>query len=357
MHLRLLLTLFTTTSILLASDPSRLEHNFVQNPYQSDHYIEYFLKKPAEEGPYPVIFLLHGHNDEGAACFVNKCLDIFTHEKILPIAISMPGYGRSDGTRDFAGPDTQKAIVAVIDHFSRCDFVDETRMGVYGISKGAILASLLQCYSPPLKLQILESGCYDLTERLNQLPSYLDGILENMLRVTGGKKQDLLERSALYRTQYISSKTLILQGEFDDRKGLPSAKALHEKLLAEGKESLLRIFPTAHRIGPAKWEVIRPYLRNHFFEKYGIGIDIDNIPPALQVRKIIPNSPAAESERLQLGDAILAISPHNDHEEIDVLNMPRNQFIQLVLGAKGTLLRLRVQHLDLSCEEIILMRR
>ena len=189
------------------------------------------------------------------------------------------------------------------------------------------------------------------------MPDYLNKIKENIATETGGTAADLIERSAIYHTEHIHSKTLILLGEFDDRRTLPSSIALHEKLLAEKKDSRIKIYPNElHTLSTDKWGTIIPFLREHFFHLYGIGINVSLIMPAIQIAKIHPNSPAALSEKLHVGDIILGISPHNDDHEIDTLRMPAPQLVSLMLGKKGTTVRLHVQHFDKTYENIVIER-
>lgn len=352
-------------SVLIASiygDDLQIEHSFIDNPNQSHQRIEFFTLKPQGTGPFPVIFLLDGYqtpeNSLGGKQLVDLgYLNTFVKEGIVAISISKPGFGNSEGSRDFSGPNSQKAIAAVIKHCAQLPFVDSKRMGIYGISRGATLASMVHKYSLPLSLQILEGGWYDLTSCISLMPGYLEKIKENILIETNGSQKDLIERSAIHNTQYINAKTLILLGEFDDRRTLPSSQTLHEKLIAEGKDSRIKIFPNElHILSRDKWSTIIPFVRQHFFNLYSIGINVSLIMPANQIARIHPNSPAELSGRLKVGDVILRISPNNDENEIDVLRMPENQVISLILGKKGTNVRLHVQHFDQTFEDIVIKR-
>lgn len=353
--------LFSNTGQPILNQSPRIEEGFIIHPDTTHEKIEYFLLKPTGEGPFPVIYIIHGSQADipgtGAKQIVDSgYLQKFVYEGILAVAISMPGYGHSNGDRDFCGPHTQKAIAAVIDYFSHLTFVDQNRMGIYGISKGAILSSVIHNYYPHLMFQILEAGTYDLPIRRFQLPAYLEPLLQNMV-YEAGNDEALKERSAVYHTHNVIANTLLLQGEIDDRKGLSSARRLHALLLSEGKLSKLKIFPkTPHHLSFEKWDSIIPFVRQNFFQIYGIGIKVTQSNPVIQVTEIYADSPADKIGKLQIGDAILGISPHNDDQEIDAINLPIQSFIPLVLGKKGTSLRLYVQHLDLSCEELVIER-
>lgn len=354
--------LFFALWIMTCSSLFAVEAFIIENPYQPDKNIEFFVKKPERAGSYPVIFLLHGYqpeeNSSGGRQLVDYgYLDRFVEEGIVAVSISIPGFGRSNGERDFSGPESQKAVASVIEYVASLGCADPTRMGIYGISRGATLASLVPIYYPELTVLILESGEYDVTNRRALLPEYLSGMRDNLLQEVGADDEDYIARSALYNTSSIQSTTLLLHGEFDDRRGLPSAVALQAQLLQEGKECLLKIYPNeGHALFQEKWDAIIPFVRQQFFNKYGIGIKITPPTPALQICKIHADSSASKSGRLKVGDAILTISPNDDEEEIDVLGMPVKQVIRYLLGEKGSRVRLQVQHFDLTYENVLLER-
>lgn len=348
--------------LMTCAHASPIEQSFIPDPERSDHRIEFFTLRPKGDGPFPVLFLLHGHQPPqqslgGKQLTQLPWLNRFLSEGIVSVSISIPGFGNSDGDRDFCGPDSQKAIAAVIEHFRHLPYIDSQRMGIYGVSKGATLASMVHSYTSCLALQILEAGWYDLTTCLDLLPDYLEKIKMNLILETGGSISALKQRSAVYHLQSQPAETLILVGELDDRRTLPSAKAFHEKLCACGKNCQLKVYPNElHCLSNEKWETILPFIRAHFFDTAGIGINPVFIMPAIQVAKILPGSPAAQSGKIKVGDVVLRVSPNNDEEEIDTLRMDLSQFISLILGKKGSAIRLHVQHFDQTQEDIILRR-
>lgn len=347
--------------ILLAPIQAKaaVEQLFIPN---NEDTIECFLLKPARETSSPVIFLLHGYqppeNGIGGKQLVDYgYLQPFAKEGIVAVSISMPGYGNSTGFRDFGGPDSQKAIIAVIDYVKNLPFVDSSRMGIYGISRGAQLAGMVTSRYPNMKLQILESGFYDLISFQTDTPNYLEGIRKSIVVEGGTNLEALIERSLIYHIDEINASTLILQGEFDDRRQLPAAQIIHEELIKRNINSRLVMFRNElHELPKDKWDVILPFVRQHFFNLYGIGIKVSDAIPAIQIAKIHPGSSAENIQKLKIGDALLSISPMNDDTEISLLRMPVDQFISLVLGKKDTELRLQVQHFDLSIEDIVIKR-
>lgn len=143
-----------------------------------------------------MVFLLHGMQVEkgslGGKQLITKMISKFLlNEGIMVVSISVPGFGNSEGVRDFSGPFSQQAVLDVIAYFKKLPFVDPTRLGIYGISRGAILASMISVNNSDLILQVLESGNYDQVSRRSMMPDYLDGILENLFKESGGSKAAL----------------------------------------------------------------------------------------------------------------------------------------------------------------------
>ena len=107
---------------------------------------------------------------------------------------------------------------------------------------------------------------------------------------------------------------------------------LVQTLLSEEKNSVLKVFTgSPHQLPKEKWETIIPYVREQFFDLYGIGIKLTKTNPAIQISKIQKGSPADISKKLRKGDAILIISPNNQDEKINSLGMSPNDLIPLIL--------------------------
>lgn len=324
--------------------------------------VEYFLLKPEGNGPFPVMFLLHAYqhpeiSNGGKELVETGYLERFTKQGIVAVAISVPGYGKSTGPRDFCGHDSQDAVIAVINHIKNLSFIDGSKMGIYAYSRAVPLAAMVSSRSPSLSIQILESGFYDLIAFKSNSPDYMKILIENILDESGGTNEDLKERSPIYHSHEMKAATLILQGELDDRRQLPYAQKFNEQLQKQGVETRLVIYPEqTHYLSPERWETIIPFVRKHFFDLYGIGINITRAKPAFQILKKLPNTPAAKLDNLKVGDAILSISPQNDETEIPVLRMPQGEFVSLLLGKKDSEVRLHIQHFDFSTEDIVIKR-
>lgn len=232
---------------------------FLPHPAESTKRIEYFLAQPHGAGPWPMLVFVHGHQDGdrpgGAVYATTGMLQRTAAKGILAAAVSQPGYGQSDGPPDFAGPRTQDAIIAVVEHLRGRRDVRSDRVGLYGYSRGAIAAAMVGVKLPSLRVLILGAGMYDVRDgyrRLDRSRPELDGLAKNMEREIGTA---YAERSALPLAGRIQAATLLLHGEKDDRCPLQGAKQLAEALERSGTPVTLEVFPNAgHGIPPAQRE-------------------------------------------------------------------------------------------------------
>lgn len=336
---------------------SDIRQDFINDPNNTENDIEFFYQIPEGSGPFPIMFCFHCNQTiensiGGLDMYKTGILQRFIDEGIIAVAISSPGFGNSKGQRDLSGPYSRDVTKAVIDHFKAKDYVDENKVGFYGISLGAILASMM---NEDITIKILDGGVYDLQEAITTLPEYLQGFRESVEKESQGNVENYCkERSAVYHADKITTPTLILHGLFDDRRGLPSAQRLHEIL---SPNSSLIVYPhAAHDLGDEKWADIIPFVRKHFFGLYDIGkITFSRAIPARFVLKI-DDDLLITSGNLREGDAIMEVSPLNDDDDISVLNVPRKEFRQLILGPKGSSVRLNVLHEDGSREGVVIKR-
>jgi dipeptidyl aminopeptidase/acylaminoacyl peptidase len=267
--------LFATIASPAAAQQSQVTRSFLPHPHDSTKRIEYFIAKPADSGPWPVLLFVHGHQEgdrPGAAFYKSQgTLQQMAERGIVGVAVSQPGYGQSDGPPDFAGPRTQAAIVTVIDHLRRQPFVIADRVGLYGYSRGAIAVSMVATQVRDLAVLILGAGIYDMADaykRLDRSVPQLDGLARNVEREAGTSREAFLQRSALPNAPRITAATLLLHGARDDRSPIGGAQQLAEALRGGGVPVTLEIFPDAAHSIPAESRVA-PI--NSFIERWLIS--------------------------------------------------------------------------------------
>jgi dipeptidyl aminopeptidase/acylaminoacyl peptidase len=236
------------------------ESGFLPNLNDPSEMVEYFISKPAGAGPWPTIILVHGHQDEvpkpGAKALANAGrLTEFARRGWVAIALSQPGYGRSDGPPDFCGPLSQAAIRAVIAHARRLSFVDPKRIALDGVSRGAVASALVAAQDPSIAALVLRVGVYDLVkaysrlrERQAKLPPLKD-LADSIELEAGTSFAELRARSVLHLAERIKAPTLILAGAQDPMALASDARELARRIKASGTPARAIIFEDAgHRL-------------------------------------------------------------------------------------------------------------
>ncbi len=250
---RLILAAFL--ALAACSAPTSPGAMLLQHPDDPAAKIEYFVQRPTGDGPWPTVIFLHGHQagleNVGGRAFVDwDVLSRFADEGYLAVAISLPGYGNSTGPKDFAGPFTQGAVLAVMQKLKNEKQAIPDRIAIQGTSLGAVTAALLGAQEKDLAGLVLISGLYDLSAFFEQRDSpAAKSIRAAAIAQTGGGADALKSRSALYVADRIEADTLILNGARDERTDPAQAVDLANRINAAGGHASVQIFPDAgHQI-------------------------------------------------------------------------------------------------------------
>lgn len=256
---RLILAAFL--ALAACSAPASPGATLLQHPDEPAAKVEFFAQRPTGGGPWPTVIFLHGHQPElqtaGGRAFADwGVLSRFSDEGYLAVAISLPGYGNSTGPRDFAGPFTQNAVLAVIQQLKNEKQAMPKRIAIQGTSLGAVTAALIGAQEQDLAGLVLISGLYDLSAFFEQRDSSAaKSIRSAAIEQTGGSADALRSRSALYVADRITARTLILNGALDERTDPSQAVSLANRINAAGGDARVQIFPDAgHQISLADRE-------------------------------------------------------------------------------------------------------
>jgi dipeptidyl aminopeptidase/acylaminoacyl peptidase len=230
---------------------------------------EFFWSKPAGDGPFPMIVFLHGHQEPASARIGGKAfvdwgvLDDYANTGFVTLAISQPGYGNSEGKPDFCGPRTQAAVKTVIDHFRTLKFVDSSDVAIEGISRGAVVASMVAAQDASLRAIVLIGGIYDLKSfyadqcvtGAKTAPTY--SICQSIREEMPISDQELVNRSAAYHAANIKAQVLILHGAEDQNAPVEQARTFAAVLQKSGAKVEIHVFPKAnHQIPMAERQPI-----------------------------------------------------------------------------------------------------
>ena len=225
--------------------------------------VELFWTQPVEDGPYPTILLIHGHQGQvrnGGESFVRAGrLGSMASQGYVAASLSQPGYVDSDGPPDYCGPFTQAAVLGALEFLRQQPVVHPKKVALYGYSRGAIVASMVATRDPQLAAIVLGAGAYDLA---SLYPTGHRGIDVNIRQEAGTSAEAFRARSALYHADKLKVPVLLLHGARDERIPVQQAEAFAEQLQAHGVAVTLKIFPhaTHHIPMDEQYQAISPFL-------------------------------------------------------------------------------------------------
>jgi dipeptidyl aminopeptidase/acylaminoacyl peptidase len=205
--------------------------------------VEAITFRPAAEGKYPGLVLIPGYS-RTARDYLPAGIR-FAKEGFAAVAITQRGFGRSEGKPDYVGPKTMAGIEAGFRRLRRESYVDSTRMGVFGYSRGAMAASLLAVRVAPSELRaaVFGAGVYDFKKAHDDVG--LLGIRKNMEKEAGLSDKAVRERSSVMHMEKLACPVLILHGEKDENVPVSQAYLLRDRLTALQKTFEIRTFPEA----------------------------------------------------------------------------------------------------------------
>jgi dipeptidyl aminopeptidase/acylaminoacyl peptidase len=208
--------------------------------------VEAITFKPDGDGAFPGLLLIPGHATTARDWIGNGLT--YARAGYAGVAVSQPGYGRSEGPGDYVGPKTIKVLTAGYRKFQREPYVDGKRMGVVGYSRGGMAASLLAVQLDDVKAVVLGAGVYDFKKQYDEVK--IEGIRKNMENETGMSEAAIKERSSVFQMEKLKCPVLILHGEKDANVPVSQAILLRDRLTALKKDFEIQLFPDReHGIG------------------------------------------------------------------------------------------------------------
>ena len=205
---------------------------------------EAYLTRPAGDGPFPLMILLHGHTvgPIGAESMVPEAEAFARDLCYAGLAVSLPGYG---ATEVLPGTDPKITLDVVLDAATlvkKLPWIDSKRFYLYGFSRGAFFTSLLVNRIEGIAGLVLHSGAYDLDRLYQETPWF-----RSLLNPSGEENPKLI--SVLPEVATWHAPTLVLHGEKDTLVPVKQATLLRDSLEAAKKPYRFVLYPdNGHRL-------------------------------------------------------------------------------------------------------------
>src|SRR5215467_4936543 len=228
--------------------------------------VEAISFRPAGDGRFPGVLLIPGY--ERTARDLIPLGVRLAREGFAGVAVSQPGFGKSQGPPDFVGPKTLEVLTIAYRKLRQESYVDADRMAIYGYSRGGMAASLLSVQLDDVKAAVFGAGIYDFQRFYDETP--LPGARRNMMEETGMTKEAIRERSSILRMDRLKCPVLILHGEKDERVPVSQAIVLRNRLTELHKEFEIKLFPDAqHSIGAPAGDMAVDFFRRKLLRAEG----------------------------------------------------------------------------------------
>jgi dipeptidyl aminopeptidase/acylaminoacyl peptidase len=220
--------------------------------------VEAISFRPPGDGRFPAVLLIPGY--QRTAQDLLPLGARLAKEGFAAVAVSQPGFGKSQGPPDFVGPKTIATLIAGYQKLRQESFADPSRMAIYGYSRGGMAASLLVLQLDDVKAAVFGAGIYDFKRLYDE--STLPRVRQNMLDETGMTKEAIRERSSILRMEQLKCPVLILHGGKDVNVPVSQALLLRDRLTQLHKEFEIKIFPDReHSIGPEAGDLTVDFFR------------------------------------------------------------------------------------------------
>jgi dipeptidyl aminopeptidase/acylaminoacyl peptidase len=212
--------------------------------------VEALSFRPDGEGKFPGLLLVPGYQRSAPDyIFLGRVLG---GQGFASVAVTQPGFGKSEGPADYVGPKTIKALTAGFEKFKHEPYVDADKMGIFGYSRGGMAVSLLAVRLRDVKAAVFGAGIYDFKRAYDEVK--IEGIRENMRAETGMTEAAIKERSSLLQMKNLRCPVLILHGEKDLNVPVSQALLLRDRLTELKKDFEIKLFPNAeHSIPTNEW--------------------------------------------------------------------------------------------------------
>ncbi|MRX72389.1 prolyl oligopeptidase family serine peptidase [Bacillus lacus] len=186
------------------------------------------LAEPKGEGIYEGFLYLRGGIKNVGKVRLGRIVQ-FASEGFVVFAPFYRGNQGGEGNEDFAGEDRQDAISAV-EVLKEHDKVDNSRIHVFGFSRGGVMALLTGIYDQAICSVVTWGGVSDMSLTYVER----EDLRRMMKRVIGGSPIKVPElykwRTPLYHLEQLHAPVLIIHGKLDENVSVEHAYRLEKRL-------------------------------------------------------------------------------------------------------------------------------
>jgi dipeptidyl aminopeptidase/acylaminoacyl peptidase len=151
-------------------------------------------------------------------------------------AVSLPGFGDSEGEKDCCGPETISALSSVVDVMKEKYKI--SKLAVIGFGHGGIAARLLSAKRKDLRAVVCTNCIIDFLD----LPTSIVSNIKNKdYKFDLSSREERLARSPFHVISDISAPLFIFHREGDPTVDQKFPEAFHSSMLSLGKECFLSI--------------------------------------------------------------------------------------------------------------------
>lgn len=220
--------------------------NAVENyeiTYMSDGLtITGYIFKPKDIGTYPVLLTTRGGNRDFGTYSINSfgLAQEIASKGYVVIATQLRGNKFSDGQDEMGGKDLND-ILRLIDIAKSVDFMDESNIGMYGISRGGMNTYQISRLTDEIKAIAVIGAPVDPRLDFDSRPEMYERVFKEIIGDSIANKAAYDYRSPLKWASEINEPVLIMHG-LDDWRVTPKNAYLMEKELTRLNKSFKSIF-------------------------------------------------------------------------------------------------------------------
>lgn len=205
----------------------------------AERQLDVFVLRPEAHTRHATALLIAG--SEAAANVWRSWGRRLVEQGIAVVGTAQPGFGRSQGPWDFAGPATRAAFDALLAWTRAQAWVEPDRVAVGGYSSGATNALLLAARDQHIVAAVAAAGVYELGRWLATTQHSL--LHTARTAVAGSNDAELAARSPVLVAAQIHCPVRLIHGGQDDVVPVEQAELMAAALEKVGNSPDLEIFP------------------------------------------------------------------------------------------------------------------